>query len=107
MNTLAAALLCAAPWVIPPAITVWRVRRSRDLADVEPETRHDAPLVSIIVPARDERRNIESCLRAALGAKYPSVEAVVVGRVRPAHGGAEQQPAPTGQRPTMRIPSSL
>ena len=78
MNTLAAALLCAAPWVIPPAITVWRVRRSRDLADVEPETRHDAPLVSIIVPARDERRNIESCLRAALGAKYPTVEAVVV-----------------------------
>src|SRR5687767_9030017 len=78
MNTIALALLVAAPWIIAPAITIWRVRRSRDLGDLPAEPPADAPLVSIIVPARDECRNIEACVRSALAAAYPSLEVVVV-----------------------------
>jgi chlorobactene glucosyltransferase len=36
------------------------------------------PRVSIVIPARDERRNIEVCIRSALGATYPDIEVVVV-----------------------------
>ena len=78
MNALASALLAAAPWIVPPVVTMWRVSRSSELGDVDPESAADAPLVSIIVPARDERRNIESCLRAALAANYPALEVIVV-----------------------------
>jgi chlorobactene glucosyltransferase len=78
MNSIVAGLLAAAPWILGPAVTIWRVRRSRDLADVSPDVAADAPLVSIIIPARDERRNIESCLRAALGADHRAIEVIVV-----------------------------
>jgi len=37
-----------------------------------------APLVSVIVPARDEARNIEPCLRAILATTWPDAEVVVV-----------------------------
>lgn len=36
------------------------------------------PFVSIIVPARDEERNVEACVRAALAQDYPDFEVVVV-----------------------------
>ena len=78
MNPLAAAVLAATPWIAGPAITIWRVRRSRHLSEIEPDAGADAPLVSIVVPARDERRNIESCLRAVLDAAYPNIEVIVV-----------------------------
>jgi chlorobactene glucosyltransferase len=72
------ALLVASPWIVAPAVTVWRVRGSRDLGDVADDPIDGGPLVSIIVPARDERRNIESCLHAALASTYASVEVIVV-----------------------------
>ena len=37
-----------------------------------------APLISVIIPARNERRNIEASVRAALGGNYPNLEVVVV-----------------------------
>ena len=37
-----------------------------------------APLVSIIIPARDEARNIQPCVEAALAQAYPSLEVIVV-----------------------------
>jgi glycosyltransferase involved in cell wall biosynthesis len=72
------ALALASPWIIAPAVTIWRVRGSRDLRDIAAEPISRGPLVSIIVPARDERRNIESCVRAALSSVYPAIEVVVV-----------------------------
>ena len=38
MNALAGALLAASPWIVLPAITIWRVRRSKELAELPPET---------------------------------------------------------------------
>lgn len=72
------AMLAASPWIILPAITMWRVRRSRELRDVPSQVAPDAPLVSVIVPARNERRNIETCIRSVLAGRYEHLELVVV-----------------------------
>ena len=37
-----------------------------------------APLVSVLIPARDEEENIECCVRAILEQTYPNLEVVVV-----------------------------
>jgi glycosyltransferase involved in cell wall biosynthesis len=72
------AILISLPWMLGPALTIWRVRRSRDLADEAPAPFDDGPLVSVIIPARNERRNIERSVRAALEATWQNVEVVVV-----------------------------
>lgn len=38
----------------------------------------DAPLVSILVPARNEARNIEACVRSLLAQEYPRFQLVVL-----------------------------
>ena len=78
MSDVALALLVALPWIIAPAITIWRVRQSRDLAETPPGRSDDGPLVSVIVPARNEARNIAQCVRAALDATWPALEIIVV-----------------------------
>ncbi|HEX6054169.1 MAG TPA: glycosyltransferase [Gemmatimonadaceae bacterium] len=78
MRNLALAILVSLPWTLGPALTIWRVRRSRDLADVPPAASDDGPLVSVIIPARNERRNIERSAQAALAASWPNVEVIVV-----------------------------
>ncbi len=49
---------------------------------LEPETDRlpegtEAPLVSVIIPARNEERNIEACLRSFLDQTYPNLEIIV------------------------------
>lgn len=55
-----------------------RMMRSRSLADVSPEPTTPSPLVSVIVPARNEARNIERCVHSLLATTYPAVEVIVV-----------------------------
>lgn len=62
-------------------IIAWRafyvVRGSR--IAIEPrESTADLPALSIIVPARDEERNIERCVRSLLKTRHPDFEIVVV-----------------------------
>jgi chlorobactene glucosyltransferase len=38
----------------------------------------DHPFVSILVPARDEERNIEACVRSLLAQNYPNFEVIVL-----------------------------
>jgi chlorobactene glucosyltransferase len=38
----------------------------------------DTPFVSVIVPARNERLNIEGCLRSLTASRYPAFEVVVI-----------------------------
>ncbi len=78
MNDLALAGLVASPWIVAPLATIWRVRDSRELGDESAAVASDGPLVSVIVPARDERRNIESCVRSILAGQYTNMEVVVV-----------------------------
>ncbi len=70
--------MAAAPWIITPIVTVARVRNSRSLSDESGAVPEDPPLVSVIIPARNEARNIGRCLRSVLATTYPNVEIIVV-----------------------------
>ena len=78
MDGLYIALLAALPYAIVPIVTVLRVRSSQHLHDESPDAPADPPLVSVIVPARNEALNIERCVRSALETTYPSMELIVV-----------------------------
>ena len=71
-------LLWSVPWILVPAITVYRASRSRTLDDEPADVPADAPLVSVVLPARNERRNIERCVRSLLATDYPACEVIVV-----------------------------
>jgi chlorobactene glucosyltransferase len=73
-----APVLLAAPWVLGPIATIVRASRSRSLDDERAEPPHDAPLVSIVIPARNEARNIAPCVQSALASSYPRLEVIVV-----------------------------
>jgi hypothetical protein len=73
-----APLLLALPWVLGPLVTILRARHSRSLDEESAAPPSDAPLVSLIVPARDEAHNIRGCLESALASSYPRLEVIVV-----------------------------
>jgi chlorobactene glucosyltransferase len=71
------AWLLAVPW-LAVFVFAWRryaVRRPR-LWEYAP--RPQGPLLSVIIPARDEADNIEGCVRAVLAADYAPLEVIVV-----------------------------
>lgn len=72
------ALAAAAPWAIVPLVILWRLSHSRSLGDVGADVPADAPLVSVVIPARNERANIERCVRSVLAARWPALEVTVV-----------------------------
>jgi len=76
--SVAWALVAAAPWVLLPPLAMLRVARSRSLDDQPAEPPPAPPPVSVIVPARNEARNIERCVRSLLNTHYPSIEVIVV-----------------------------
>ena len=78
MTPIQIALLAALPWVLMPIAMVLRMRRSRTLDEFTAEPPRDPPLVSVIIPARNEARNIERCVRSVLATAYPKVEVIVV-----------------------------
>lgn len=55
-----------------------RVTRSRSLASESSEPPTPAPQLSVIVPARNEARNIARCVRSLLASTYPALEVLVV-----------------------------
>jgi chlorobactene glucosyltransferase len=71
-------LLLAAPWILGPIATLVRARFSRSLDDEPAEPPPNAPLVSIVIPARNEARNIRRCAASALASDYPRLEVIVV-----------------------------
>jgi chlorobactene glucosyltransferase len=73
-------LFCLAliPWLVFPLLITLRSARSRNVAKESAHVPPDAPLVSVIVPARNEARNIESCLRAILASIYAPLQVIVV-----------------------------
>jgi glycosyltransferase involved in cell wall biosynthesis len=73
-----AALLWSLPWIIPPVFTYFRVRRSRSLGDESDVAPANPPLVTVIVPARNEAHNIARCVTSILATTYPNLELVVV-----------------------------
>jgi chlorobactene glucosyltransferase len=70
--------LWSLPWIIPPLITYFRLRNSRSLDGESDVPLADPPLVSVILPARNEARNIARCVSSILSATYPNLELIVV-----------------------------
>ncbi len=88
--------LLAAPWILALLLIVSRyLIRGPRLHDYEPLT--SGPLVSIIIPARNEARNIERCVRSVLATTYAPIEVIVVDD-RSTDGTAEIVEQATGNR---------
>lgn len=73
-----APFLWALPFVLPPMAVLVRARHSRSLDEYTADVGADAPFVSVVIPARNEQRNIERCARSVLSTTYPRVEVIVV-----------------------------
>lgn len=72
------AAVAALPYAVVPVVTVIRVRGSCHLRDESASPPSDPPLVSVVIPARNESRNIERCVQSVLSTNYPAVEVIVV-----------------------------
>ena len=75
---LLAGLALSLPWIVAPLVTAWRAADSRTLDEESADPPADPPLVSVIIPARDEAANIERCLRSVLATTWPRLEVIVV-----------------------------
>lgn len=78
MSLEVAPVLWSLPWVLQPFVALVRSSRSRSLDDVSEEVTASAPLVSVVIPARNESRNIERCVRSVLSSTYAPLEVIVV-----------------------------
>ncbi|MGZ3462377.1 MAG: glycosyltransferase [Gemmatimonadaceae bacterium] len=93
-----AAVLWSLPWIIPPVVTYFRLRNSRSLDDESDVPPDNPPLVSVIVPARNEAHNIARCVKSILSTTYPNLELIVVddsstdGTAEIARDAAERDP---------------
>ena len=72
------AISLALAWCAPIVLVVWRFRDTRSLSEYAAAAPSDAPLVSVIIPARNEAHNIAGCLRSVLASEYPALEVIVV-----------------------------
>lgn len=72
------AAIAAALWCGAHILVVVRFADSQRLDAYPPLPREQTPLISVIIPARDEARNIEACLRSVLESDYGNLEAIVV-----------------------------
>lgn len=57
-------------------LNFWFFRKPR--ASIAGSGDHDLPLISVLVPARDEEANIEACVRSLLALNYPRFEVIVL-----------------------------
>ena len=72
------ALVCASPWLLLPPLALLREARSRSLDTESGDLPQPPPSISLVLPARNEERNIERCLRSILSTTYPALEVIVV-----------------------------
>jgi chlorobactene glucosyltransferase len=74
-------LLLALPWLLLILAFFGAARLPRPLAPLDASAAllpDPPPLVSIVIPARNEARNIERVLRSVLASRYPRFEVIVV-----------------------------
>lgn len=69
--------ILASPWILVFALILYQYRTARpQLRSFEP--RRAGPLLSVIIPARNEAVNIADCLASILATLYSPVEVIVV-----------------------------
>ncbi len=89
-------------WLAAPLYVWWRARDRTTLDDYPAAAPPDAPRVSVIVPARDEARNVARCVRSVLDTTYPHVELLVVDD-HSTDGTAELARAAAAGDPRLRV----
>lgn len=75
---MSVAVWAAVPWIVAPAVIFYRLSRTTHLKDEAAVAPDDAPLVSVICPARNEAVHIAEFTRAALASTYPRFELIIV-----------------------------
>ncbi|GAC1514715.1 MAG: hypothetical protein NVS1B4_03030 [Gemmatimonadaceae bacterium] len=78
MNHVVLATVAALPWAVVPVIVALRAHDTTTLSDFASDNAVDSPAVTVVVPARDEARNIDRCLRSILATTYTRLDVVVV-----------------------------
>lgn len=71
-------LLAAAPWLIFALVVPFLLRRRPRVTDFSPAPPDARPLISVIVPARNEAENISACVATLLNSDYERREIIVV-----------------------------
>ena len=72
------AVAATIPWIVTPIIASFRMARSTSLDAEAIHPPADPPRVTVIVPARNESRNIAACLQSILASSYPQLEVIAV-----------------------------
>ena len=76
--SLLSGVAASLPWLVLPVV-LYRRSMNATSADYESsDVPADPPLVTVIVPARNEAENIARCVTSILGTNYPSLEVIVV-----------------------------
>jgi len=71
-------VLFALPWILLPLVVLWRLRGTPLLESVSADAPADAPLVSVVLPARNEAAHIVACVTSLRATTWPNWELVVV-----------------------------
>ncbi len=103
--------LALLPWIGLVLFTFLAVRAPAALpgpedreSGVEPAPSDDgAPLVTVVVPARDEADNIEACVRSLTASTYPAFEVVVVDDRSEDDTAARARAVPRGNARSFRV----
>ena len=71
-------ILLLIPWIAVGLFAAFCVRIPRELDPLDGERVEDPPLVSVVIPARNEEANIGGCVSSLAASDYPSFEILVV-----------------------------
>lgn len=77
-SSIVVALILASPWLVLPLFVLWRLRGTPRLEDASAAPPDSAPLVSVVLPARNEAAHITACIGALRATTWPNWELIVV-----------------------------
>jgi len=77
-DSTGAAIAATIPWILTPIVASLRMTRSTSLDAESSRLPTNPPRVTVIVPARNESRNIAACLQSILDSSYPQLEVIAV-----------------------------